>query len=273
MSRRQRRRQAAPETALVDALEAARPVAAVPLHVAAAPVGAGDDGKVQTLLTITGGPLAGRTADGRWDVTVVALTPDAKVQSVITEACDTVFDPVAGTHSTNIVVELSPGVRPVRVAVRDAATGDVGTVHLSLDLPEVDDDRLAIGGLVLGYDAQESAVPPAVAAMTKRRVRPMTDRRFTAARVPTLVVPFFWDAEEDEVLEVTAAIQRGDEAVTSTQAIVEGRKVGDRAQGVFEWRLPIADLPRGEYRLDIEGRYDGRRVRQAIPFSVADVTR
>jgi VWFA-related protein len=264
---------ATPEAAVVEALEASSPVAAVPLHVTAAPVAPGRDGKVQTLLTISGGALDGQATDIPWDVTVVALTPDAKVQSVVTEACPTLVDSVARTYSTSLVVELSPGVRPVRVAVRDPATGNVGTVHLSLDISDVDDDRLAIGGFVLGYDAPRTTVPAAVSAMTDRPVRPTTDRRFTPARVPTLLVPFFWDLEKDGVLEVTATIRRGEQTAASTQAVVAGRKLGDRAQGVFEWRLPIADLGPEEYRLDIEGEYDGRRVRQAIPFSVADVDR
>jgi hypothetical protein len=146
-------------------------------------------------------------------------------------------------------------------------------VHLSLDISDVDDDRLAIGGFILGYDAPQTAVPAAVSAMTDRHVRPTTDRRFTVARVPTLVVPFFWDGEEDGVFEVTAAIRRGEKTAASTQSVVQGRTMADRAQGVFEWRLPIADLQPGEYRLDIEAKYDGRRVRQAIPFSVADLAR
>ena len=262
-----------PEAAVVEALEASSPVAALSLHVSAVPVASGRDGKVRTLLTISGGALDGGTTDGPWDVTVVALTPDAKVQSIVTETCPTLVDSVDGTYSTSMVVELSPGVRPVRVAVRNPATGTVGTVHLSLDVPDVVDDRLTIGGFIVGYDAPQNAIPSAVAAMTDRRVRPTTERHFTAARVPTLVVPFFWDLEEDGVLEVTATIRRGEETAASTQAVVAARKPGDRAQGVFEWHLPIADLGPGEYRLDVEGEYNGRRVRQAIPFSVADRNR
>ena len=261
-----------PDTALVEALEAAHPVAAVPLFAAAVPVAPGRDGKVQTLLSIAGGPAGGPPTNGGWDVTVVALTPDAKVQSAVTEAGATFFDAVAGTHSTNIVVELSPGVRPVRIGVRDRTTGEVGTVHLSLDIPDIDDDRLAMGGFIIGYDAPQSAVPPAVAALTERPVRPTTDRRFTAARIPTLVVPFFWELEEDRVLEVMATIRRDDRTTAATQAIVSGRRFADRATGAFEWRLPITELAPGDYRLDIEGKYDGRLVRQAIPFSI-DVDR
>jgi VWFA-related protein len=258
---------------LVEALEAPRPVGALPLHVVAAPIAAGLDGKVQTLLSITGVPADGRVPTGQWDVTVVALTPDAKVQSTVTETCATLFDPNAGTHSTNLLVDLSPGARPVRVAVRERATGDVGTVHLSLDVPDVDDDRLVIGGFIVGYDAPQSAVPPALIGLTDRHVRPTTDRRFTAARIPTLLVPLFWDQEKDAVLEVTATIRLREETTASTKAVVPARKRIGRAEGVFEWRLPVGDLRSGNYRLDIEAEYDGRRIRQAIPFSVADVDR
>ncbi|MEX2271033.1 MAG: VWA domain-containing protein [Vicinamibacterales bacterium] len=243
-----------PAAAIESALEDGLALSGVPLSATASPVGIAADGKVQTLLTVS---LGSSAPPDDLDFAAMALTPDGKVHSTTTER-------VQARETIHRIVDLSPGVRPLRIAVRNRETGAIGSLHLSLDVPDLKDERLAMGGIMIG----SAGVTAAAVDLLTPGFEPHTTRDFGAGDAPALLAYFFWKPEEGEALEVTAAIKRGNTRIAGTRAVVAGSAMESRHRGAFTWPVPLGGLAPGVYEIEVTGEHDSRRVTQAIPIRI-----
>ena len=168
------------------------------------------------------------------------------------------------THLT-----LKPGHYDLRVAATDATTGDTGSVHTTIDVPDLSDGRLAISDLVLTQAAEmPGAVPDELAALLP--VMPTTKRAFAANEHPAVFVRAY-QGGKDPLLALPLTVRILD---TSNRPVLErtvtigADRFGATRSADHLFELPLASLAKGEYLLSMSATLDRRTVRRDLRFNV-----
>ena len=247
--------------------------------------------KASVLVTIEIGPELtfterDGTHHGRIVLSVIAADMNGRIAASDTPALDLSLEPnvhdAVATHGlrTTRRLEVEPGRYQLRVAVRDDASDNAGTVIHDLRVPDFTDPPLAMSGVLL-------------ASLGATRV-PTT--HIDAALLGVLVVPptTIREFEQGDTLTVLAELYDNRRnrtrrlSVTTTVADVTGR-VGYRSEEALEpsafdsarraylhhLPIPLEDIAPGEYvvRLELEerGASSGSVVRE-VAFSVRAAT-
>lgn len=247
-----------PAAAIEAALEAGIPLAGIPLRAAAAPIAIAADGKVRTLLTVS--VASAETRSRSWDVAAVAMTPDGRVLDSISEPLQARDD--SGPYRLHRALDLAPGIRPVRIVVRDRETGEIGSLHLPLEIPDLAGERMAIGSTMFGTTSGAAALPD----VPLPGFEPTTDRDFTGDEGPAVLTSVFWRPKDGPTADVTMAIERAGKVIAMTTGPVSGVPLADRYRGALLWPLPLRGLQPGAYELTVTVAQDGRRAAQTVPF-------
>lgn len=264
------------------------PASGLQLRALATPLGPGTDGRVTTGITVrvTYDPQFSTTGvpDEQLRFAVLALDPDARIR--MTDERTFSFslparpagparpelvegEPVEGlAMEINHVVDLPRGPSAMRLGVASRATGRTGTVHLPIDLPEFADDRLTLGGIVVGHAAamqQPRATSDAFQAQVP--FPPAIARAFDASDAVAVFVRVFPPATASGELQTALTVARDGEVV---QAASVNCQPSTALAGALDCLADLSlDLPAGDYALTFAARVTGAEpVSRAIPFSI-----
>jgi VWFA-related protein len=250
-------------------------VADVSLRAVASPIAASATG-LSTVVTVevtypvqADGPPQ---VDDDLQLRVLALDPDGKVKA----ATERVFH-VTGlsahapstTFQMNDRLELPTQALVLRIGVSSRLLGKTGTVQIGVEVPKPSDDKLQIGGVVLGvadgpastqaFDVIHDLVP----------FQPTTERTFTAADTVRVFAPVFWSGK-DASATVTVSVPGVSSVPARTVTVSGAASVGERHwQGTVAVTLPLAGLAAGRYGLAVDVRLpNGQTATRQIAFAV-----
>jgi len=166
-------------------------------------------------------------------------------------------------------LRLPPGRHEVRFAVYQAG-GETGSVVTHVDVPDFTRAPLTMSGIVL--IESENASPPMLVGDELLENTPAatstTRRRFARSETITAMAELYTEPRRKvEDVEMTAAILNAQGAKVRTETPT--RPGGELGRVGYTVRLPLADLPPGDYALTMEGRAGRRTVSRQVPFSVA----
>jgi VWFA-related protein len=259
-----------------DALGEGLPASGLRLRALVTPLGAGAEGRVTTGLTVQvtyeARDLVNGPSDERLRFAVLALDPDARIRMSDDRTFSFSLPATASGTATmeiNHVVDLPRGPSALRLGVASRATGRTGTVHLPVDLPDLEDDELALGGIVVG----------AAAASTKARTAspefqallpfpPAIAREFAAADTLAVFIRVFPPSNAGAQLQTALTIARGGNVL---QAAAVRCTPSSSTPGALDCIADVSldRLAPGDYALTFAARIGaGEPVSRAIPFTV-----
>ena len=270
------------------------PASGLQLRALATPLGPGTDGRVTTGITVrvTYDPQFSTTGipDEQLRFAVLALDPDARIRMTDERTYSFTLpprpelvegarpEPVEGprpelveglTMEINHVVDLPRGPSALRLGVASRATGRTGTVHLPIDLPNFADDRLALGGIVVGEtDAmrQPRAASPEFRALLP--FPPAVAREFNATDAIAVFVRVFPPPDAAGELQTALTVARGGEVVQAGSVNCEPATARPGALDCLA-DLPLDGLSAGDYALTFAARVTGAElVSRAIPLRI-----
>jgi VWFA-related protein len=264
------------EASFAGALGQGMPASGLQLRALATPLGAAPEGRVTTGITVqvTYDPqdAAAGVPDEQLRFAVLALDPDARIRMSDDQTFSVSLPPNASgpvTMEINHVVGLPRGPSALRLGVASRATGRTGTVHLPIDLPDLADDRLALGGIVVGHAAattQPRAASPEFQALLP--FPPAIAREFDAADTLAVFVRVFAPPDAEGELRAALTVARDGE-VLQAAAVTCSRSVSRQDALDCIADLPLDALAPGGYALTFAARVaGGEPVSRAIPFIV-----
>jgi VWFA-related protein len=237
------------------------PVSGLPIRLFATPVSrSGRDVRVAVAAEVRVPAAALERPGGRLEdtVTLTALAADLDRKDVratarhevdVTVPPSRVWPDGDATYQVVFGMDLRPASYQLRVSAESARTDSAGSVYLTLDVPDVEVERLAIVGPTLGF--APGTRPAASLSLVEDGLLPagfdpVLDRIFTPA--DTIRVRY----------EVWRRYERGEVPTRLEVLDVVGRvvferdwTVADRSAGPFDVEIPLAGLPPGPYRVEI----------------------
>ncbi|HKR10769.1 MAG TPA: VWA domain-containing protein [Pyrinomonadaceae bacterium] len=152
--------------------------------------------------------------------------------------------------------KLAPGLHQVRVAVRDAKSGRVGSAHAWFDIPDLTKKKLTISSLLLGERTQSStmtnisttgAINP-VALSGSHRFRRDSTLRFLVFAYNAALAP----ADQKPDVAIQVQVVRDDQPVVTTAL----RKIAadnftDLTRLPYAAEIPLSNLQPGRYLLQV----------------------
>lgn len=248
---------ALPPPARADALDRAVsglvPTRQIPLRVALIPysVRAVQEAPVVVVTTIVRPPSEARAAS-RFDLLTAVFDENHRTVRQVRQTAEVDVGPSTTRTDVNVLalVNLKPGRYRIRTAVKDAATGETGSVYTDVDVPDFRRETLSLSGLVL---ASGVATPrdPAIADLL--RLVPTTNRRFqTTDRVLLQARVYQEVARRPQPVTVTVQIRdaNGHRIESATETLAVDRFTNVHATTVA-YGLPLASLVAGEYALTL----------------------
>jgi VWFA-related protein len=247
-----------------DALSGVMPNASLPLRFAVSPT-AGADKNAIVRVDIDAGAFA--RADGtpaRLDVAVLAVdrtgmpVASARQVSTITASAASAADPAEIIVPSQL--ELPAGDYGIRVAVADPELGKVASVFSDLTVADFANAHLAVSGVTIDVAARVGAAP----AQTTRR----TFRRSEHVRARLQISQ--GTARTDEIAPVSMRVRIIDaqgKAVRDQSSTFGPQTFSDRRADCLV-TIPIANLPAGEYLLNMEASLERERSGRAVRFAV-----
>jgi VWFA-related protein len=248
--------------ALQAALGQAFPFRDLRLHATAAVIGPMTNGRVKVRVALQIGPVA-QTAGPPWDFRLIAATVDGKGVGTISRT----LPESTGAATPSLLeqdIDLPPGRTAVRAGIRSGTAGAIGTIQLTVEVPNIDDERLALGGLMLGQPgvASAGASPIDVFAASP-------ERAFKGDDLPDVMTRIVWQAKDGDSVSVTATVSAAGKTVGHIEATLKGETAGASNQSTFTWHLPnVGQLSAGDYRLEVDAKSGGAHASRAIPFTV-----
>ncbi len=240
-------------TALDGALKSALNVSGLQLRGVAAPL-ARDGSRTNVLVDVELRYPAGEGPDhDTLRFTVAATDSDGKVRMTSAHAWEFTAKRSGGDDRILVqdLVAMPDDVANVRLAIASDALGRAGSVNLPVAPLDVKKNRVALGGIVVGYDGPPR-LPALHAGASARAVpfQPTTDREFTAEDTLRLFVPMVWTMKDDHVT-VTWSIG-GTTPVLKGEATVAGASAGSMRRGALDVTVPLHPLAPGQYVLTVE---------------------
>ena len=167
-------------------------------------------------------------------------------------------------------IELPRGRHQVRFAAHQP-NGKTGMVIADVEVPDYGKDPPTVSGIVLASALANADFTMLGDARLKALLggEPAVRRRFSRADTVTAFIEVYTDARKaQEGAQVTAALTTGDGARLLTQPGSLVASVPGTAG--YAARLPLADVPPGQYILTMEVRDRRRAAMRQIPIAVAD---
>ncbi len=270
-------RQAAAEAAkkgdLSSLVDSPLPVSGVPLGIVAAPFPM-EDGKPALALTL------------RIDTPKDAPTPRTEATEIVSglyypetggsagslqQRTTMTFakpDPRFNSYEVHFKLPAKPGRYALRVGVK-TADGRTSSVYTTVSVPDFNDD-LSLSGLVL----RAMPSPVSAGANTIGDLLPITPTSRRAFRKTDDVSAFMriYEKGKDFVpAKVTTTLTNAkNEKVATFGQTLEGKSVGSRTTATYDFALPIAELPAGEYLLSVSVTVGAKNAGRQLRFTVEE---
>jgi VWFA-related protein len=258
---------------LATTMSAGFNVSGLSLRAFAAPVAPTEKGMsvvVTTEITyppVVAGPLP-RDETLHWEV--LALDPDGKTKGSVAHAAPVTASSAGTRFVLNDVLDLPMQPLTIRVGASSQALGKTGSVQLLIDVPNVSNSKLQVGGVVLGVVGANGA-----AAREPDNLKPLvpfqptTSRTFAATDTLQVFAPLFW-ASKDSAAHAVVSVRRGSDVVahqeTDVQSVVTK---GDHRTAAARTDLPLSGLTAGKYTLDLDVRLpNGQSAARTVPFAI-----
>ncbi len=139
-----------------------------------------------------------------------------------------------------------------------------------MDVPKSSDNKLQLGGLVLGR-TRGAASPAASEAGAIRDLvpfQPTTDRVFVAGDTLRLYARAFWRLKDTEAVTVTIALAGPTTMSPRTLTLNGARDPAGRADARLDTILPLAGLAPGRDELAVTATVRGQTAKRTLPFDV-----
>lgn len=252
---------------LTAALDGALPRQDLPLSVTVAPfaLAAGR----QAAVAIALGATLPVSADARTlDVTVGAF--DVRGNSVGV-GHQTVDVPVELAHTGRADeglitrLDLPPGRYELRAAVKDVASGTVGSVFSFVDVPDFARDALTMSGLVLHREEPPHVENNPIAGVVP--VVPTVARAFSREDAVHAFLRIYQSSDPQPVTVTTRVIDAANRSVVEQQTELSVEAFLARSADV-DVPLPLSQLAPGQYLLTIEAARGEARVERSARFEV-----
>jgi VWFA-related protein len=260
------------KSALTTTMSAGFNVSGLSLRAFAAPVAPTEKGMsvvVTTEITyppVVAGPVPSEETL-HWEV--LALDPDGKIKASVEHAAPVSASPAGSRFVLNDVLDLPMQPLTIRVGASSQALGKTGSVQLLIDVPNVSNGKLQIGGVVLGVAgaAGEQPEPDNLKALVP--FQPTTVRTFAATDTLQVFAPLFWGSK-DPAAHAVVSVRRGADVVAHQESDVQGVVArGDHRTATARTDLPLSGLTAGQYTLDLEVRLpDGQTSVRTVPFAI-----
>lgn len=214
---------------------------------------AGEQGKA--LVDVAGAAIDDRGRFGSFKQ-LLTVTPDAAV----------------GDASQPVIwhqrLRLKPGLYQVRVALRDRATGRVGSAMQWVEIPDLSKGDFALSSIFLG-ERNPQAAAAAKGASGPRTVAVDVDRRFVRTSVLRFQTYVYNAARAVGGVQLQAQVFRGTTPVITTRPF-EVPSAADPARLPFWSELALEQLPPGHYvlRLTATERTTNRTAVERVGFYV-----
>ncbi|MBK9765841.1 MAG: hypothetical protein IPP63_01775 [Chloracidobacterium sp.] len=180
-----------------------------------------------------------------------------------------------GLITTFLVPIPGPGGFQVRLAVRDVSSEKVGSASQFVEIPDLNNKKLALSGLVLSASGSDEL---SSAGGTSEALRDTSLRQFKAGSVLNFGYQIF-NARIDKArrtdLGVKLKLYR-DGKIISDGGLVPAADLVDESNGIFSSKGSVRlnkDLPQGDYLLQIEliDALSGNKPKPAIQFLQFDI--
>jgi VWFA-related protein len=255
----------------------------VPLRgFAAALPGSGREARVTMMLGVTEPSQAMSTGDGKLAdaITYAVFAVDTKSSKIVKSAGNTAkvmssTAPPAGTKADigfqiPIELTLAPGQYQLRFSATSEAMRAGGSVYLTVDVPDFTAKKLAMSGLVLGYEGKPRvalAQPPAESLPVGPRpsplpVVPSLDRSYSVKDTLRLYAEFTRGRQNSVLATIDVVDEAGRAATRTTQTVPM------TAPPQLDVRCPLTGLTAGSYRLRVTLTDDVNTVMREIAFTV-----
>ena len=168
------------------------------------------------------------------------------------------------------VLALPPGAYEVRLAVRDEASGHLGSASARITLPDLSDGELRMAGPVLMRMLEPDPGVDDEATLRQVQARPRYGRG-ESLYFQLQVLNATTDGSGANRVAVQALVLQGADLKWSTQALLETRPQ-DSLPPDFTGRVSLARLEPGDYQLRIvvTDQLAGTSVARLMPFSVVE---
>jgi hypothetical protein len=177
----------------------------------------------------------------------------------------------AGVTRYDVVTHLAlkPGHYDLRIAATDTASQETGSVHTTIDVPNVPDDRLSLSDIVLTRGATTTGLADAALAAVLP-VMPTPERAFTPDRRVTMFLRVHQPAKGPllPVPLVIRVIDASDRVVVETSATLEATQFSATRTSDYQLDLPVSELGAGEYLLRITAGGPRDPLQRDLRFSV-----
>jgi VWFA-related protein len=260
-------------SALTATMSAGFNVSGLSLRAFAAPVVPTEKGmRVVVTTDITYPPVAAGPVPPdealHWEI--LALDPDGKIKGSVEHAAPVTVSPAGSRFVLNDVLDLPMQPLTIRVGASSQALGKTGSVQLLIDVPNVTNGKLQLGGVFLGVvgAAGESArEPDNLKALVP--FQPTTTRTFAATDTLQVFAPLFWTSK-DAAAHAVVSVRRGPDIVAHQDTDVQGVVIkGDHRTAPARTDLALSGLAAGEYTLNLEVRLpNGQSAARAVPFAI-----
>ena len=166
-------------------------------------------------------------------------------------------------------LDLPPGRYELRTAVEDVTLGRTGSVYTYVDVPDYRGTDVALSGVLLGA-APNGAVAPADPLAGLASLVPTTRRAFARGEDVDAFVRIYQGLTRSLTAGYVVAeiVDAADTVVYRSETRLEPPQFGASRAVDFRMKLPLDELPAGEYLLGIEARHGNASARRHVRFSV-----
>ncbi|HJP90800.1 MAG TPA: VWA domain-containing protein [Pyrinomonadaceae bacterium] len=203
------------------------------------------DGKIQAVIDLSGVYFDEKgIAKASFLERIVTTAPSL-------EAAKSYRNDITFTYPAN----LAPGLYQVRVAARDDKSGNVGSAHAWIEIPDLTKKKLAMSSLLLGERTQSmitnvsnpSGVSPVALSASHQFNRDST-LRFLLFAYNTTFAPT--DQKPDVAVQVQV-IRDGQPVITTALRKVNTEGVADLERLPYAAEIPLSELLPGRYLLQV----------------------
>ena len=264
---------------LLEALNSPLPASGIAMRVFAAPF----KGVAPNASVVLGIELGGRdlafAKDERVELSYVAVDGSAKIRAGDTDLFTLTLPEDTQSrveqHGLRILKRLAvpPGRYQLRIAVRNSASGALGALSYDLDVPDFEQQRFSMSGLLLTSKAGTVTVTARgdEQLMKVMPAPPVSLRRFPQGDEITVLAEIYDRAgNAPHVVDIATVVRSRDGAVRFQSS---DERSSAEAQGagrhVYTSRVPTSGLQPGRYVLTVEARSRlGDTASRQIPFDV-----
>jgi VWFA-related protein len=271
---------ATPQQALFDAMVAPLPATGVGVTASANfLVRDGDDAQASLQIHINGDtfeyPAQGQNRLLDCELAVVVFDQQGKIADSSSEEIKGTFTPAQFESARRNGfryekrLSLKPGLYQVRVGVREAGSGIIGTANSWLEVPDLGNRKPAVSGLFLGQGREQNA--PGSGDKQAARLKPVTGQTaFKKGDVVSYRFVVYNVAAAEGQLKVE--VMQGDTPVYSGDwQPLSSRVVRSDGKGVEVGGQLRATLPPGLYtlRVSVKDSHSKKPLQQSVDFEVS----